>query len=130
MKYKLLLTLHVGRDLIFSCKTASILNYSRGVKACPVHHTVKGKESKSYTERDYVSPTTPPCSTIAHPGIVHSSPGSTLTGKGTHLSLPCLFCSDQSENDYSFSCPSIGNDRMPVYARCCPRSNACCPCKS
>ena len=34
------------------------------------------------------------------------------------------------KNNFSITCSSIGNARMPVYARCRPRSNVCYPCKS
>ena len=44
--------------------------------------------------------------------------------------FPGVSDSTKVKNNYSFPCPSIGNVRMPVYARCCPRSNACYPCKS
>ena len=44
--------------------------------------------------------------------------------------LYTLFDNKQSKSNFSLTYSSVYNDRMPVYARCRPRSIACCPCKS
>lgn len=47
------------------------------------------------------------------------------------LSLCCLDpIVQRSKNNFSFSCPSIGNVQTPVYVHCRPRSIDCCSCKS
>ena len=77
-------------------------------------------------------PCTTSCSFKAYQ-VTARSPGSTPITIGTQPSLPSLSCSDQtvqSKNNFSLPCPSIGNDRMPVYVCYHRRFIACCLCKS
>ena len=87
----------------------------------PVHNAVYDKENNPFIS---------PCSSKAHLVTARSNRSSRIS-IGKQPSLPGIFESPTKvNNNFSFICSSIGNDRTPVYARCRPRSNACYRCKS
>ena len=114
MESELSMTPIIGREHNFGAKVILILLFNL----------------LSMVNRD--RPCTTSCSFKAHL-VAARSPGSSPITIGTQPSLPSLYCSDQtvqSENNFSFTCPSIGNDRESVCVRCLPRSIACYLCMS
>ena len=87
----------------------------------PVHHAVYDKENNPFIS---------PCSSKGHLVTARSNRSSRIS-IGKQPLLPGIFESPTKVNSSSpFTCSSIGNVRMLVYARCRPRSIACCLCKS